>query len=142
MNIVCDTNILVSGVLFGGHARTIIRMASRGRVTNFVSPHILRELEEVLARQKFGLSSEQVFHIVALARDTFEFVDPEVSINAISTDSDDDRILEAAVCASAELIVSGDKHLLDLGDWEGIQVVTAAVFVKNLAGPKAQEDSP
>ena len=132
MNIVCDTNILISGILFGGNARTIIRMASRGFVTNFLSPHILRELEEVLARQKFGLNREQVLNIVALARDTFEFVDPAVSISAISSDPDDDRILEAAISASAEFIVSGDKHLLNLGEWEGLEVVTAADFVKKM----------
>ena len=138
MNIVCDTNVLVSSVLFGGNARTIIRMASRGLVTNFLSPHILREFEEVLARKKFGLNREQVLHIVALARDTFEFTEPAVSIRSISSDPDDDRILEAAVSASAEFIVSGDKHLLDLGEWESIQVVTAADFVKKT---KSQQET-
>ncbi len=65
MNIVCDTNILISGILFGGHARTIIQLASRGSVTNFLSPTMLRELEDVLARPKFGLTTEQVLNIAA-----------------------------------------------------------------------------
>ena len=97
MNIVCDTNILVSGILFGGHARDIIRLASRGTVTNFISAHMLRELEDVLARRKFGLSAEQVLSIVALVRDTFEFIEPHESVKVVAADPDDDRIIEAAI---------------------------------------------
>ena len=125
----CDTNTLVSGILFGGHPREIIQAASRGYVTNFISAAILRELEDVLARPKFGLSSEQILGIVALVRETFDFVEPDVSVNAVATDPDDNRILEAAVSAEAEYIVSGDKHLLALSEWKGIQIVNASRFM-------------
>ncbi len=72
MIIVCDTNVLISGVLFAGNSREILRLASHGVVTNMISPEILREAEEVLLRPKFSLSPEQVLGIVALFRDTFE----------------------------------------------------------------------
>ena len=132
MNIVCDTNILVSGLLFGGNPRNIIRAASRGLVTNYISAPILRELEDVLSRPKFGLRSEEVHEIMALVRDTFDFIEPHLVIEAVTSDPDDDRILEAAVASNAQYIVSGDKHLLKLGQWEEIPIVTAEVFISEV----------
>ena len=52
MNIVSDTNVLISGVLSGGHAREILQLASHGVLINFISPDILREAERVLGRSK------------------------------------------------------------------------------------------
>lgn len=134
MKVVCDTNILVSGILLGGPPREIIRLASRGHVTNFVSAPILRELEAVLSRPKFRLSSEQVLAMLALVRETSDLVDPNTSLRVITDDPDDDRILEAALCVSAEYIVSGDKHLLDLKEWRNIRIVTAATFMHEIIG--------
>ena len=129
MNIVCDTNVLVSAILFAGHPREIIRLASRGIVTNSISPDILREAEEVLRRPKFKLQPDRVLHIIGLFRDTFELVVPTRRVNVVRADPDDNRILEAADASDAECIVSGDKHLLDLRQWEGIFIVSPAVFM-------------
>jgi len=134
VNIVCDTNILVSGILFGGHARNILQLASRGIVSNFISADILREFEDVLARPKFGLKPRQILDIVALMRESCEFVEPEECMNAVSEDPDDNRILEAAKATDAEFIISGDKHLLDLHKWEGIQVLSPADFMQKIIG--------
>lgn len=145
MKIICDTNILVSGILFGGPPREIIRLASRGNLTSFVSAHMLRELENVLSRPKFKLSSEQILGILALVRETFDFVDPDVSLKVIDIDQDDDRILEAALCAGAQYIVSGDKHLLGLGEWKNIRIVKASTFMENIMGqhePESDLDKP
>ena len=62
---------------------------------------------------------------MALVRDTFDFIEPHLVIEAVTSDPDDDRILEAAVASNAQYIVSGDKHLLKLGQWEEIPIVTA-----------------
>jgi len=134
VNVVCDTNVLISGVLFGGHARQILRLASRGTVTNFVSPEILREVENVLLRPKFGLNPEQVLNITALMRDSFELVVPSRSVNKIRTDPDDNRILEAASAAGAAFIISGDRHLLDLTEWKRIKVLSPAAFIEEIIG--------
>jgi len=80
VNIVCDTNVLISGVLFGGHAREILQLASRGVLINFISPDILREAERVLGRSKFGLRPEHVIEIMALFKDTFEIVIPSLEV--------------------------------------------------------------
>lgn len=130
MRIVCDTNVLVSGVLFGGYARQILLFASRGKVTNFISDDILQEARDVLLRPKFKLSPQQVVSIITLFRDTFELVYPAKQHKVVQSDPDDDRILDAAVEAQAEIIVSGDKHLRSLGLWQGIRILSPTELVK------------
>jgi len=132
VKIVCDTNVLVSGILFGGNARQILLLASRGKLTNFISDDILHEAKDVLLRPKFKLSPQQVIAIIALFRDTFELIYPTQQHRVVQSDPDDDRILEAAVEAQAEIIVSGDKHLRSLGLWRGIRILSPAEFVKEI----------
>jgi putative PIN family toxin of toxin-antitoxin system len=129
MRVVCDTNVLISGILFGGKPRDLLRLCSSGKVTNFTSPALLKEVEAVLIRPKFGLNEEQVYGIIRLFRDTFSLVRPEISFSVITADPDDNRILEAASAAQAEAIISGDTHLLDPGQWNGIPVFTPAAFL-------------
>ncbi len=132
MKIVCDTNVLVSGILFGGHARQILLLASRGRLTNFISDDMLHEAKDVLSRPKFKLTSQQVNAIIALFRDTFELVTPTQQHKVILSDPDDDRILEAADEARADIIVSGDKHLRSLELWRGIRILSPSEFVMEI----------
>ena len=138
MKIVCDTNVLVSGILFGGNARQILLLASRGRLTNYISDDILNEAKDVLLRPKFKLSPQQVIAIIALFRDTFELVYPTQQHKVVQSDPDDDRILEAALEAQAEIIVSGDKHLRSLGLWRGIRILSPAEFVKEIEGEQSR----
>jgi putative PIN family toxin of toxin-antitoxin system len=134
VNIVCDTNVLISGVLFGGHAREILQLASRGVLINFISPDILREAERVLGRSKFGLRPEHVLEIMALFKDTFEIVIPSLEVQAIQSNPEDNHVIEAALAARAEFIISGDKYLLNLAEWEGIHVVSPAQFIRSIIG--------
>lgn len=126
--------MLVSAILFAGPPREIIRLASTGVVINSISPDILREVEEVLGRPKFSLEPDQILCIMALFRDTFELVVPSRRVNVVRADPDDNRILEAARAARAELIVSGDKHLLDLSQWHDISIVSPARFMTDIIG--------
>lgn len=132
MNIVCDTNVLVSGVLFGGHAREILRLSSRGVIINFISPDILREAEDVLRRSKFGLHPEQVIEIISLFKNTFEIVTPSIRVRAISSDPADNHVIETALTARAKYIISGDKHLLELMKWEDTYIVSPAQFMQTV----------
>jgi hypothetical protein len=141
VKVVCDTNVIISGLLFGGHARRILQLASSGLVTNFLSPDILREAEDVLRRPKFGLRPEQAIEIIALLKDTFEIVIPSLKIQAIQSDPEDNHVIETALAAQAEFVISGDKHLLKLTEWEGIPVVSPAQFIETIIGQQpAQAD--
>jgi uncharacterized protein len=132
MKVVCDTNVLVSGVRYGGNARQILALAARGAITNHASAEILGEAESVLSRPKFGFTQEQVLGIVELFRDTFVLVSPRVAVDVMESDPDDNRILEAALQADAQVIVSGDHHLLALGTWRGIRILSPADFLRML----------
>ena len=129
MKIVCDTNVLVSGILFGGHPRRILQASARGAFENNVSPDILREVQDVLLRPKFGLTARQVDGAVKYLTDSFETVFPEIQVSEVEADPDDDRILEAALAAGAHCIVSGDADLLRLKVWRDIRILAPAEFV-------------
>jgi len=129
MNIVCDTNVLVSGILFGGNPRKVLRLCSTLRVVNFISPDIMQEVEDVLRCPKFGLLPEQVYRIMGIFMETFAMVTPAITVDDIIVDPDDNRILEAAYAAEAQTIVSGDSHLLELVSWRGISILTPADFL-------------
>ena len=128
MRIVCDTNVIVSGLLFGGHSRDILAAVAKGDITAYTSPALLHELHDVLSRRKFRLSQEQVAALMELIRETFVCVSPVAELSVIADDPDDDRILEAALAARAAVIVSGDAHLLSLGRWRSIAVFAPADF--------------
>ncbi len=129
MKIVCDTNVLISGMLFGGKPRELLRLCSTAQVVNVISPDIMQEVEEVLQRPKFGLHPEQVYRILGMFMETFALVTPTITVDDIISDPDDNQILEAAYAAEAEAIVFGDNHLLELVSWRGISVLTPADFL-------------
>lgn len=128
MRIVCDTNVVVSGILFGGHSRTILMAVAQGRVEAFTSPSLLHELREVLQRRKFRLNPEQVETVMELVRESFTCVTSGAAFSVIADDPDDDRVLEAAYASHASVIVSGDRHLLTLGTWRSVRVLAPADF--------------
>ena len=134
MRIICDTNVLISGLLFGGNCRTIITLVSEGQIDGFTSVALLGELEHVLLRSKFGLSATQANAILDLVRQTFLSVSPADSGNVIVEDPDDDAVLQAAVGAHADVVVSGDDHLLKLGTLRGIRILSPACFLHEIRG--------
>ncbi len=132
MKIVCDTNVLVSGVLFNGPPRRILEQVALGKIENAISFEILAEANNVLTRPKFGLSSEQVTGIIETFTETFILVAPTERVSVVKDDPADDRILEAALAARANLIVSGDKHLLSLGTWNNVEILSPAKFLERV----------
>jgi putative PIN family toxin of toxin-antitoxin system len=129
MRIVCDTNVLVSGVLFAGPPRQVLQMIVSGSVTNVTSTALLREAEDVLGRVKFGLTPDQVGDIVALFRETFEIAHSTRHVRAVPKDPDDNAVIEAAIAGRCDVIVSGDSHLQDVGRWGTIRILSPARFV-------------
>ena len=134
MRIVCDTNVLVSGVHFGGIPRQILTMAEDETVTIVTSPDLLTEVETVLLRPKFRLQPAQVGAILTLFRSSFTLIYPSHRVHPVRADPDDNAVLEAAQAASAEVIVSGDRHLLELKTWNGIRILSPAAFVAEAMG--------
>ena len=124
--LVLDTNVLISAVLFGGTPEAIINLCRGGQTQLVTSDAVLVELSGVL-RREFGMEGRQVVAIVEELRSFSVVVVPATAVNAIEVDPDDNRVLECAVEARADFIVSGDtRHLLPLGEYEGIPIVSPA----------------
>jgi putative PIN family toxin of toxin-antitoxin system len=128
MNIVLDTNTVISGLFWKGAPRQVLDLARSGTFTLFTSPNLLAELADVLGRKKFSARLEQantsvdelVFGYAALAKT----VRPNKIEAVIKADPDDDKVLACAKTANAEIITSGDSHLLDLREYDGIKIMT------------------
>jgi uncharacterized protein len=129
VKVVVDTNVLVSALVFpGGAPEQVYRLAIEGRITLVTSPPLLAELGRVLT-QKFGWRDDYVRAALAQIVRIGEIVEPFERVSIITDDPDDDRVLEAAKAAGAALIVSGDGHLLSLGHWVEVAIVSPAEFL-------------
>lgn len=116
--VVLDTNTLISGLLWDGNEAKVIEKAERHEIRIYISQDLLKELEEVLKRRKFSekLQGKEytVERAVAKIALIAVLVRPTNKINVIKEDPDDNRVLECAVFAGADTIISGDAHLLKL----------------------------
>ncbi len=130
MRLVLDTNTALSGLLWGGTPGRLIDAAEAGRIELTGSAALLAELQGVLSREKFarqlarrGLTVSDVFDGYAAL---VVIVIPANITPTVTRDPSDDQVLAAASAAQADLIVSGDAHLLDLKRFQGIEIVNAA----------------
>ena len=127
MNVVLDTNTVISGLFWKGAPRQVLDLARSGSITLFTSPELLAELADVIGRKKFAQRmvqaqvtvDELVFGYAALART----IHPAKIKPVILADPDDDKVLACAIAAKATLIVSGDSHLLDLKEYKTIKII-------------------
>ena len=129
MKVVLDTNVLISGIIFGGNPREILNAAIRGEIILFFSRYILEELEMVLGRPKFGFPPEVILAILTELNTAGTLVVPTMRIDSIKEDPDDNRIIECAVEANADYLVTGDAHLLDLRRYKHIEIVNPTDYL-------------
>ena len=126
--IVLDTNIFVSMAL-GGHVGKINDEWRAGKFILVVSEDIVSEYLEVLQRPKLHLKSHTIATIVNRVYRKAEFVAPEEKILVVLADTSDNKFIEAAIKGKTDYIVSGDKHLLELKEYESIPIITAREFI-------------
>ncbi len=132
MRVVFDTNGLISAFVFpGGGPESAYRAALSGTIALVTSPPLLAELGRVLA-DKFGWGDAMAEMAIAQVARIGTVVRPRGTLSVIEQYPDDDRILEAAQEGSADVIVSGDRHLLGLGSWETIRIVRVADLIEEL----------
>ena len=129
MRVVLDTNVIVSGLNFPGNERLVLELALRGRFELCLSPFILREVAGVLGR-KFDWAEEHSAQALRALGDAATVIEPPRLPEVIGSGHADNRILECAVEASAEYLVTGDRqHLLPLGVHKGVRILNAPRFL-------------
>ena len=133
MRVVLDTNILISALIFpGGPPEAVYRRALEGHIEVVTSRPLLAELGRVLVA-KFGWRSDRAEEAVAQLARVATVVSPSERVEEIAEDPADDRVLEAALAGAAEVIVSGDRHLLKLKVWRSIAIERAVDFLRRPA---------
>ena len=127
--VVYDTNVLISGMIWGGVPYAAIELAKRGSVEAITCTEILDEFEEKLTT-KFNFSPSQTSEVITNLLGFHQTVKITNSLTGMTLDPDDDKIVECAVVGGATHIVIGDrKHLLPLENYQGILIVTSADFL-------------
>lgn len=134
MKIVLDNNVFISGIFWKGTPHQIIELTEKGKIEIFTTKEILNELFGVLKREKFKplfiegeTNFEEVFKkILRLVKICIS----EEKIKIIKEDPSDNNFLACAVSCQASFIVSGDKHLLKLGNFLDIPIISPKEFIK------------
>ncbi len=140
MRVVLDTNQHISAIIRpNGHPAQIVRLWRIGLIELAVSPFILAEFERVVHRpriqQKHNLSDADIAEYLEILRTFAVLVRGTVTVNAVPDDPDDDIIIACAIESEADMIISGDQHLLSLGSYQGIPIVKAAEFLSGYIPP-------
>ena len=137
MNIVIDTNILVSAFVFGGTIRKqLTRIFEREDICIVTSADIMRELTTVLFRQEFARFQEKATLEALLDGFLADATEARVTVRVNACrDPKDNKFLEAAVSANAAVIVTGDADLLALNPFEGIRILSMSAFLSEYLVP-------
>ena len=129
MRVVFDTNIFVSALVVPGRrADEALSRIIEGRDTLVVSRPIIRELLDVLAR-KFARDAEELSRVAVFVADLGNLVEPNRELSVLS-DEADNRVLECAVTGQADLLVTGDREVLSLGEYEGVQIIALREYLE------------
>jgi len=131
LRLVLDANVVVAGLLWNGPPRRLIELAIKGEAVElFSSPVLLKEAAYTLGNPKFtariGAFGANVEGVLEQYAALVTLALPASVQRVVANDADDDHVIAAAVATRAELIVTGDlKHLLPIGNHQGIAIVTA-----------------
>jgi putative PIN family toxin of toxin-antitoxin system len=132
LRIVLDTNVLVSAIISDGKPRHLLRLAARKRFLLILSDESIKEFVKVLRRPKFRMTDREVRKaeqvVVGLGRN----VNVTSARRITKNDPDDDTFINTALDGSADYIVTGDIHLLELSCYRGIEIVSVDYILRKL----------
>ncbi|WP_162224515.1 putative toxin-antitoxin system toxin component, PIN family [Halorussus amylolyticus] len=130
--VVFDTNVLVAELGFPDEPEACVALAESDAVEAVVSTAILREFAAVLGYDRLALAPRARSTAVERAAAVARLVEPAVSVEA-AADPDDDAILECALAAAADAVVTDDAHLLELGAFAGTEMLSREAFLVRFA---------
>ena len=129
MKAVLDTNVFISGVFFKGPPHQILKAWREGTLAFVISAEIFdeyRRVASILSKKYAAIDLQDILEFIEREVDFIETVPlPE----QITNDPDDEKFLACALTSGARIIISGDKHLLDVSGYKGIDVYTPRAFV-------------
>ena len=137
MNVVLDTNVLISGIFFGGQPRAVLDAWAEHRFELLITPSIFDEYVRTCDRLSASYKDLEYHSVLATIIGRGRLVPDTTASAAITSDPDDDKFM---LCARdhAAVIVSGDRHLLDSSGWEGVRVMRPQDFLACLDSQDAK----
>ena len=127
MKIVADINVVISGTFFGGAPRRVVEAIGKKEIKAYATPEIIEEYEEIveemISRKQGNLRKD----VLSLFTAKLNLIEAKTKVE-VCRDPDDDKFISCALDAKALYIVSGDKDLLVIGQYEDVQIITAADF--------------
>ena len=129
--VTADTNIYISALNFGGKPLQLLELAHSGRIELAISNAIFTEMSRIL-HNKFNWRREDVANAVDLILGFTNYVHPDETLDVVKRDPDDNRALECAVKGRSTIVVSGDRDLLTLRAFRGIEIVSVADFLQRV----------
>jgi len=128
LRVVLDTNVYISAAILGRVCEEIIQTCRFSDLEVFISKDIINEIKNKLSH-KFLWQDDQINVFLESIMEFCEIVQVDEKISHIKDDPDDDKILECAVSADCDYIISGDKHLLKLRSYKTIRILNPADFL-------------
>lgn len=128
IGVVLDTNVVVSALGFGGPPLEALLRSLDDDVRLLASEETLGELERVMTYDHLPFTSADRVQLLSILRREADILGPDATV-AVVRDSDDDKFLELALDGGAEYVVSGDRDLLSLDSFEGVEIVSPDEFV-------------
>lgn len=136
MKITLDTNVLISATFWHGTSEEIIAKAENKEIELILSKDIIQEFTEVLQYKEmkdkirdknldFNRPVEKIINIATI-------VEPSMKLDHVKDDPDDNIILECAKEGKVDYIISKDKHLLKLKEFEGIPIIEPEEFIQKI----------
>jgi putative PIN family toxin of toxin-antitoxin system len=134
LSVTADTNIWVSAFNYRGNPRRLIDLAQNELIHLAISDTIIEETRRILAK-RFNWSPERIDEAEYQMRDISKHVTPTQTVDVVKDDPDDNRIVECAIEAGSDYLVTGDKDLLRVGSHGTIRIMKVAEFLGIAQGP-------
>ena len=136
MRVIVDTNVFISGIFWPGPPSKIMDLWANGKLQIVLSTEIFEEYKRVTHELKGKFPLVDVTSILDLVFFHSEFCNSVKLPQSVCKDPDDDKFLACALEAGVNVIISGDKHLLDVSGYQGIEVLSPAKFIRQVGNIK------
>lgn len=126
--VVLDTNVILAAYLTKGAASKIIKKWAEGAFGLLISDEIVKEYLRILLSQ--NIDTDLVFEFNNQLERHAEIIRPQIKLNVVKDDPDDNKFFECAAEGSAKYVVSNDQHLLQVKNYNGVKVLSIQQFLK------------
>lgn len=130
MRVVIDASVIVGAALKNDSTPMRALLAVLEHHSIVLSTTVFTEISEVLGRQKFAaaVTPERRQEILALLTTAATWIEPDLTVTDC-VDPDDNKYLELAIASGATVVVSSDRHLLQMHPWRGVAMLRPAEYL-------------